>query len=139
MTNICIVGYGMMGLWHTEALKGSGAVLHTLVGRRADAARAFAESHGFRHASTSLDDALANAEIDAVILATPSEQHEEQAIQALSAGKHVLLEIPIAMSLAGAERVVAAAERSGRILAMSHPMRFQFAAMPLLRRLQAGE
>jgi 2-hydroxy-4-carboxymuconate semialdehyde hemiacetal dehydrogenase len=51
----------------------------------------------------------------------------------------VLLEIPIAMSLAGAERVADAAERSGRVLAMSHPMRFQFAATPLLVRLRAGE
>lgn len=139
MVNICMVGYGMMGLWHTEALKNADAVLHTLVGRRAEAARDFAATHGYRRATTSLEEALADPEIDAVILATPSEQHEQQAISALTAGKHVLLEIPIAMSLAGAERVVAAAERASRILAMSHPMRFQFAAMPLLERLKTGE
>lgn len=139
MVNVCMVGYGMMGLWHTEALKGSGVTLHSLVGRRSEQASEFATAHGYGHWTTSLDDALADASIDAVIIATPSEQHEEQAIRSLSAGKHVLLEIPIAMSLAGAERVVAAAERNHRILAMSHPMRFQFTGMPLLSRLQAGD
>ena len=133
-----MVGHGMMGLWHTEALRDSGAILHTLVGRRPDSTRSFAENHGYLSWTTSLDEALADPRVDAVILATPSEHHEAQAIRALTAGKHVLLEIPIAMSLAGAERVVAAAERSGRILAMSHPMRFQFAAMPLYGRLKAG-
>src|SRR4051812_45823351 len=94
MVNICVVGYGMMGLWHTEALKSAlgpmGVVLHTLVGRRADAARDFAAAHGFRYATTSLDEVLADPALDAVILATPSEQHEDQAVQALAAGKHLL-------------------------------------------------
>src|SRR5262249_29163026 len=108
--NICMVGYGMMGVWHSEALKKTDAVLHTVVGRRPEAAQAFAAQHGYRKWTTALDQALADAEIDIVILATPSEQHEEQAVKSLAAGKHTLIEIPIAMSLEGAERVVAAGE-----------------------------
>jgi len=137
--NICMVGYGMMGVWHSEALLTTDAVPHTVVGRRPEAAKEFAERFGYRKWSVSLDDALADPEVDVVILATPSDQHEEQAIKSLQAGKHTLIEIPIAMSLRGAERVVAAGERSGKIYGLSHPMRFQYERTALLARARAGE
>lgn len=137
--NICMVGYGMMGAWHTEALKRADATLHTLVGRRPEAAKEFAEKYGYRKWTTSLDEALADPAIDIVVLATPSEQHEEQAIQSLDAGKHTLLEIPMAMSLKGAERVVTAAKKAGKTFGMSHPMRFRREREALRARVQAGE
>ena len=139
MTNICMVGYGMMGVWHSEALAGTDAVLHTLVGRRPDPAREFAERFGYRHIRSNLDDALADPEVDAVILASPSEAHEDQAIQCLEAGKHVLIEIPIAMSLDGAKRVVAAGEASGKVYGLCHPMRFHREDQALRERIAAGE
>src|ERR671913_843516 len=74
-----------------------------------------------------------------VMLATPSEQHEEQAIRCLEAGKHTLIEIPIAMSLNGAERVVAAGERSGKVYGLSHPMRFRKEREAMIARTRAGE
>ncbi len=122
--NVCMVGYGMMGDWHSQALSRAGAVLHTVVGRRPEAAREFAARYGYRKWTLSLDEALADPAVDMVILGTPSDQHEAQAIRCLEAGKHTLIEIPIAMSLAGAERVVAAGERSGMVYGLSHPMRF---------------
>ncbi len=137
--NICMVGYGMMSTWHTEALQKTGAVLHTLVGRRPEAAKEFAEKYGYRKWTVSLDQALADPEIDIVILATPSEQHEAQAIQSLGAGKHTLLEIPMALSLKAAERVVDTARKSGRIFGMSHPMRFRREREALRARVKAGE
>ena len=137
--NVCVVGYGMMGLWHSEALKKAGAVLHTIVGRRPEATQEFAERYGYRKWTTSLDEALADPGVDIVILATPSEQHEEQAIKSLAAGKHTLIEIPLAMSLKGAERVVAAGEKSGKIYGLSHPMRFRREREALRARVRAGE
>jgi 2-hydroxy-4-carboxymuconate semialdehyde hemiacetal dehydrogenase len=138
--NICMVGYGMMGVWHSDALAASpGVVLHTIVGRRADATAEFAARYGYRKWTDSLATALADPEIDAVILATPSEQHETQAIACLDAGKHLLLEIPIAMSLAGAERVVAAATRSGLTFGLCHPMRFRRERDAMRARIAAGE
>ncbi|HWA80837.1 MAG TPA: Gfo/Idh/MocA family oxidoreductase [Acetobacteraceae bacterium] len=137
--NICMVGYGMMGVWHSEALARTDAVLHTAVGRRAEVTEAFAARYGYRKSTTSLATALADPEIDVVVLATPSEQHEEQAIACLEAGKHTLIEIPIAMSLAGAERVVAAGEKSGKVYGLSHPMRFRAEREALRARLAAGE
>ena len=137
--NICMVGYGMMGVWHSEALKRTDAVLHTLVGRRAEAAAEFAARYGYRKWSTSLAEALADPEVDVVVLASPSEQHEAQAIASLDAGKHTLIEIPIAMSLKGAEAVVAAGEKSGKVYGLSHPMRFRAEREALRARLAAGE
>ena len=136
---VCVVGYGMMGEWHARALRDAGAELHTLVGRRPEAAREFAEAHGFRRWTLSLDEALADPAVDAVILATPSEGHEAEAIRCLEAGKHTLIEIPIAMSLPGAERVAAAGERSGKVYGLSHPMRFRRERDTLRARLHAGE
>lgn len=137
--NICMVGYGMMGIWHSEALKKTDAVLHTVVGRRLDAAQSFAERFGYKKWTVSLEDALADPVIDAVIVGSPSEVHEEQAIKVLEAGKHLLLEIPIAMSLKGAERVVAAGEKSGKVYGLCHPMRFRRERDALRARVKAGE
>ena len=137
--NVCMVGYGMMGVWHSEALLKERVVLHTVVGRRPDAAREFAERFGYKQWTVSLDEALADPAIDIVILATPSEGHEAQAIQCLDSGKHTLIEIPIAMSLAAAERVVAAGEWSGRVYGLSHPMRFRREREALRERVRAGE
>jgi 2-hydroxy-4-carboxymuconate semialdehyde hemiacetal dehydrogenase len=114
-------------------------VLHTAVGRRQEATQAFATRFGYRKWTTSLAEALADPEVDVVVLATPSEQHEEQAVACLEAGKHTLIEIPIAMSLAGAERVVAVGEKSGKVYGLSHPMRFRAEREALRARLAAGE
>lgn len=137
--NVCMVGYGMMGVWHSEALQRNDARLHTVVGRRADAAREFAARFGYAKWTVSLEDALADPEVDVVVIASPSERHEAQAIASLQAGKHTLIEIPIALSLAGAERVVAAGERSGKVCGLCHPMRFRREREALRARLAAGE
>ncbi|GAB4187508.1 MAG: hypothetical protein OHK0024_27980 [Thalassobaculales bacterium] len=137
--NICMIGYGMMGVWHSQALQATDAVLHTVVGRRPEAAQEFAQRFGYRNWTTSLDAALSDPAIDAVIVASPSEAHEAQAVQCLEAGKHTLIEIPVAMTLAGAERVVAAGEKSGRVYGLCHPMRFRREREELRRRLAAGE
>ncbi|MFO1067040.1 MAG: Gfo/Idh/MocA family oxidoreductase [Geminicoccaceae bacterium] len=138
--NVAMIGHGMMGVWHSEAmLKQPGVVLHTIMGRRPDATAEFAARYGYRKHTTDLDAVLADPQVDAVIVGSPSEQHEAQAIRCLEAGKHVLLEIPIAMSLAGAERVAAAAARSGRVFTMCHPMRFRREREELRARLGSGE
>ena len=137
--NVCMVGYGMMGQWHSEALKRTDAVLHTVVGRREEAVKEFAARHGYKKWSVSLQAALADPAVDVVILGSPSEQHEAQAIQCLEADKHTLIEIPIAMSLAGTERVVAAGERSGKVYGLCHPMRFRREREALRARVRTGE
>jgi 2-hydroxy-4-carboxymuconate semialdehyde hemiacetal dehydrogenase len=136
--NVCMVGHGMMGQAHTLALHAAACTLHTLVGRRAGATRAFAEAHGYRHWVTSLDEALADPAIDAVVIANPSEQHAAAAAAALRAGKHALVEIPLAMSYAGAEALVQDAAARGLVLGVVHPLRLQPTLVALRGRVQAG-
>ena len=70
--------------------------------------------------TTSYDDVLADAQIDAVVIATRVGTHAELATAALESGKHVLVEKPLAASVADAEALVELAERSGRVLMPGH-------------------
>ncbi len=69
--------------------------------------------------------ALEREDVDAVVLCTPNHVHEEQAVAALQAGKHVYLERPIALTSAGARRVLDAARASGKVLVVGLPHRFR--------------
>ena len=154
MLNVCMVGHGMMGIWHSEALQKTDAQLHTVVGRppapedpaatptggrRPPSTAKFAEEYGYRKWTTDLGEALADPEVDVVIIAGPSETHADMALAALEAGKHTLVEIPIAMNLDGAERVVATAQERGLTLGVVHPMRFRQERLPVVERIGSGE
>lgn len=136
--NICMVGYGMMGVWHGDALQGQDVRFHTLVGRRPEQARAFAERYGYARWTVDLDEALADPAIDIVIIASPSETHPAFALKSIAAGKPTLLEIPIAMTLEESEAVVAAAAAGGVPLGLCHPMRFQPEYGPIRAAAAAG-
>jgi 2-hydroxy-4-carboxymuconate semialdehyde hemiacetal dehydrogenase len=154
MLNVCMVGHGMMGVWHSEALAGVADVqLHTVVGRakpadasaqaptagrRPPSTEEFATGYGYKKWTTDLGEALADPEVDVVIIAGPSETHADMAVAALEAGKHTLVEIPIAMNLAGAERVVDTARDRGLTLGVVHPMRFRAERLPIVDRVHRG-
>lgn len=121
---VCMVGHGMMGTWHSDSLKEEDCVLHTLVGREPDDTAEFAQTFGYRKWTVDYAEALAS-DIDVVIIAGPSATHAAMAIEALDAGKHVLVEIPLAMNYKDAEAVVAKAEQKGLALGVVHPMRFR--------------
>ena len=127
----------MMGVWHSEALPG--ASRYVVVGRRPEPTAEFAAKYGFQRWSVDLDEALADPRVDTVIVANPSELHADTALRCLAASKPTLVEIPIAMSYADAELVVATAERLGLPLGVVHPMRFRRERAELRERLAAGE
>jgi 2-hydroxy-4-carboxymuconate semialdehyde hemiacetal dehydrogenase len=137
--NVCMIGYGMMGVWHSDALLKADCRLHTVVGRRPDATQEFAGRYGYQKWTTNLEEALCDPEVDAVIVASPSETHSEMAIASLEHGKHTLVEIPIAMSLSDAEWVVATAKACGRTLGMVHQMRTRPVMRAIKERALAGE
>ncbi len=86
-----------------------------------------------------LDAVLAMDDVDAVILATPTPVHAEQAIACLEAGKHTQVEIPMADSLADARAVLAAADASGRIAMAGHTRRFNPSHQWVHDKVTAGE
>jgi myo-inositol 2-dehydrogenase/D-chiro-inositol 1-dehydrogenase len=114
---IGLVGYGAWGRMHAgtigriEGLSLGGVV----AGGDASAEEAARDLPGVPVHRT-LDALLADPGIDLVDIVVPNHLHAGMAVKALEAGKHVLLEKPMATTLADAERVIAAAERSGRYL-----------------------
>lgn len=89
--------------------------------------------------TTSIDAILADKEIEAVVIATPSSLHFTHAISALAAGKHVYVEKPMAGSVSEARRMIAAAEASGVRLMVGHNFLYHAAVREIKRRIDAGQ
>lgn len=105
------------------ALRGAGqdvAVVHSATAARASA---FAAAHGIPAWGTDCDLILADAGLDAVYISSTNEKHHAQAKAAIAAGKHVLCEKPLAMTLDEAADMVAAAKGRGVTLATNHHLR----------------
>lgn len=137
---LLLAGEGGIAGVHMRALdEVPGVEVACLVGGEDADARAFAGEWEIPEVSLDLDAALAREDLDAVILATPSHLHAEQAERVIAAGKHLLCEIPMALSLADAERITARAEASGKVCMVAHTRRFNAPHRELKRRLVAGE
>ena len=89
--------------------------------------------------TAALDDLLDDPELDAVVLATPVPTHAALAERVLGAGKHCFVEKPLAQSVADAERAVAAAERSGRVLMVGHLLEYHPGVAKLKEIADSGE
>ncbi|CAN5341490.1 MAG: Gfo/Idh/MocA family oxidoreductase [Gemmatimonadetes bacterium] len=87
--------------------------------------RALRERTGVKYAVASLDELLAIDEIDAVDVCLPSHQHRDAVIRCLEAGKHVLCEKPLAITPEDVDDIVAARERTGRILLVGMNNRYR--------------
>ncbi|MCJ1698077.1 Gfo/Idh/MocA family oxidoreductase, partial [Rathayibacter caricis] len=81
--------------------------------RDAEKTRAFAQEHGIPTVHDSVEALLADPEVDVVYVATPHPLHRDQALAAIAAGKHVLIEKPIAMSAREAEQITDAGRAAG--------------------------
>jgi predicted dehydrogenase len=137
---IAILGGGFMGSAHAgnyQAL-GDRVRVKTVASRPSQRARRVAESVG-AELTPDLEAAIRDPDVDAVDICLPTSQHRAFAERALGAGKHVFLEKPIALTLDDADAIVAAAERSGRILMVGMVLRFWPEYVELQRRVAAGE
>ncbi len=137
---VALLGTGAAARDHVRALKAMALPPPSwIVGRSADQARSFAFETGVAESSDDLRAALEDPGVDIVVIATPSPQHGEQALAAIAAGKHVLVEIPFAMSGPEAEAVARAAAQSGMRVFACHPMRASPAIREVRRRVVAGD
>lgn len=100
---------------------------------------AFARQHGFERASLDPFAAITDPEVDVVIIASPNTVHFEQAKAAIGRGKHVLIEIPVALSLAEAELLTAMADDSAAVVMAAHISRYYPAVRRLKRSVDAGD
>lgn len=137
---ICLAGGGAFGKKHLDALALiDGVEIASVIGRRLEPTQELAAKYGAAHAGTNLDEALAMPDIDAVILATPTGMHAEQGLATMNAGKHVLIEIPMADSLADSEALVAKQAETGLVAMAGHVRRFNPSHQYVHNRIIAGD
>jgi 2-hydroxy-4-carboxymuconate semialdehyde hemiacetal dehydrogenase len=137
---VCVAGEGAIARKHLDGLaRIDGVEVVSLAGGNPTDTEELATERGIPHWSLDLDDAMGQPGVDAVILTTPTQLHAAQAIAAMEAGKHVLVEIPMADSLADAEAVVAAQERTGLTAMVCHTRRFNPSHQWVHQRVVRGE
>jgi 2-hydroxy-4-carboxymuconate semialdehyde hemiacetal dehydrogenase len=138
--NVALAGAGAFGIKHLDAMAQIDDVrVVSVVGRTLEPTREVAAEYGIEHVTTELAEALALDEVDAVVLATPTQMHAEQSIACLEAGKHVEVEIPLCDNLADGRRVVAAQQRTGLVAMCGHTRRFNPSHQWIHRRVQSGD
>src|SRR4051794_15624560 len=133
-----IVGAGVIGEAHAKALDTlEGSELVAVADVVPELAKAMAASRG-ADATDELERVLARDDIDAVSVCTPSGLHADIAVAALEAGKHVMIEKPIDITLAAADRIIEAEKRSGRVATVVSQRRFQPPFAFLHKEIEAG-
>ncbi len=135
MIKAAMIGLGRWGQTILNSVQGKSTRLCIVHGvtKEPELGRELAARYGFR-LSTDLEDAIADPEVDAVLLATPHSLHVEQVCRVAAAGKPVWCEKPLALTRAEAERAVAATRAAGVVLASGNNKRC-FASMRELKRV----
>jgi 2-hydroxy-4-carboxymuconate semialdehyde hemiacetal dehydrogenase len=137
---VVVAGEGAIARQHMAALGRMDDVdVIGVAGGDASGTAAFAAEFGIPRHGLDLAEMLDQPGVDAAILASPTPVHAAQAIQVMDAGKHVLIEIPMADSLADAEAVVAAQRRTGVTAMVCHTRRFNPSHQWIHHRIVSGE
>ena len=122
---IAMVGCGQIAEAHLKAVASvAGARLVFAVDADADRARSASERYDAPRWSVDYDEALADPAVDAVVLCLPHDLHKSFSVRAAAAGKHILVEKPMALSEAEAQDMVAAADRAGVRLSVGQSTRY---------------
>jgi predicted dehydrogenase len=140
MLGFAIVGCGMIARFHARALaEVPGARLVALVSRRAENAKKLADELSLRcDVYTDLAPVLARRDVDAVIVTTPSGAHMEPAVAAANAGKHVVVEKPLEITLERCDRIIDACDKNRVKLCTIFPSRFGDANQALKKAVDGG-
>src|SRR5919106_1352229 len=139
MIRAAVVGLGWWGRTIVQRLRDSEKLrVVRAVDVRLEAAGPFAAEHGLP-LSSSLDEALGDPAVEAVLLATPHSLHKPQALAAAAAGRHVFCEKPLALRHADASAMVRACNGRGLVLGVGHERRFEPALIEVKRLIDAGQ
>src|SRR5580658_103471 len=136
---ICVAGQGAFGIKHLEAIaKIDGIEVVSLAGGNPAGTEEAARKFGIPHWTSDLAESLKQPGVEAAILTTPTQMHADQSVQCLNAGKHVMVEIPMADSLADSERILAAQQETGLVAMAGHTRRFNPSHQWVHNRITAG-
>jgi 2-hydroxy-4-carboxymuconate semialdehyde hemiacetal dehydrogenase len=138
--NVALAGAGAFGIKHLDGIKNIPDVkVVSLIGREFDKTKEVADKYGIAHVTTDLADSLKIAEVDAVILCTPTQMHASQSIACLEAGKHVQVEIPLCDVLKDGQQVVQLQRQTGKVAMCGHTRRFNPSHQWVHKKIGAGE
>ena len=131
---------GAFGSKHLDALSQIDNVeIVAAMATTLEKANGVADKYSIPNRFDNYDDMLGLSDLDAVILATPTQIHAEQGIKAMAAGKHVLIEIPMADTLADSEALVAKQKETGLVAMAGHVRRFNPSHQWVHNKIVAGE
>ena len=137
---VCLAGHGAFGIKHLEAMSRIPDIeVVSLAGSNMESAREVALQWNIPHWTANLGESLAQPGLDAVILTTPTQMHAAQGIECMRAGKHVMIEIPMADSVADSERLVRTQKETGVVAMAGHTRRFNPSHQWIHQRIRAGE
>jgi 2-hydroxy-4-carboxymuconate semialdehyde hemiacetal dehydrogenase len=138
--HVALAGAGAFGIKHLDAIKLIPDVkVISVVGREHGKTKEVADKYGIAHVATELDESLKLKELDAVILATPTQMHAAQTMACLKAGKHVQVEIPLCDTLKDGQAVVALQKQARKVAMCGHTRRFNPSHQWVRKRILAGE
>lgn len=136
---LVVLGYGFIGDLHTRAAQACGAIVVEVSGHDGARAAAFADLHGIERSGSDWEQAVAADDVDAVVVGTPNALHHPQTMAALAAGKHVLVDKPMAMTVVEGTQMRDAAEASGLTLLVGHMWRYRDEVVALRDRIARGD
>lgn len=140
-----MIRWGLVGCGNVAETKGGpalrqaeGSSLVAVASRDRSRAEDFARRHGAERSYTALEDLLADDQIDGVYIATPPHVHAEQAVACAAAGKHILCEKPMAMTVPECDRIIASAAEAGVQLMVAYYRRCYPAVAKVKQLLDSG-
>ncbi len=145
--SVGVIGWGFMGMTHTHALRSIGMFypgadfevkLTCICTRRIEKAREAMRVAGFERCTDDYRELLRMEDIDVVSICTPNNQHEEMAIAALRAGKHVYLDKPVAVTGESAMRIAQVARETGMLTRVAFNNRYMPAMLRAKQLVEEG-
>jgi UDP-N-acetyl-2-amino-2-deoxyglucuronate dehydrogenase len=134
-----IIGLGMISNFHAQAIgQLTGAKLVGIASRDAAKAQAFAEKHGVLFHTASIEELLTRKDIHVICITTPSGAHTAPALAAIRAGKHVVIEKPVAATTEETDEIIRAADAAGVHIAAIFQGRFGDGARTVKAAIDAG-
>ena len=137
--SVGVIGAGGIARSHMNAIKVNDNIqMVAVIDVDADRAGAAAEEFG-ANAYTDIEPLLANPQVEAVHVCTPHALHADQVVAAAEAGKHVLVEKPMALTLADCDRMIDACDQAGKILMVGQVMRYYPVNRTIQKMIADGE
>lgn len=136
--NFAVIGYGGQGAWHTRQILSSDVAALTGVYDIDPAKNALAEKNGI-HAYSSFEEVLNDSMVETVVIAVPNDDHKELVIRSLEAGKNVICEKPVEMSVAAFDEMTAVADKSGKLFTVHQNRRWDVDYLAMKKIVESGE